>query len=71
MAAIKLGIYCHFKGNLYEVLDTAKHSETEEVYVVYRPVREGSETWIRPLAMFSEIIEREGKKIARFEYVSS
>lgn len=66
---IEKGIYKHFKGNLYEVLDVAKHSETQELFVVYKTLYGDFETWIRPLAMFDETIEREGKLVKRFELV--
>ena len=59
------GRYRHFKGGEYEVLGTARHSETEEVLVVYRPA--GSEDWwVRPLAMFTETVERDGRTVPRF-----
>ena len=66
---LKAGIYKHFKGNLYEVLDVARHSETEEEFVVYKPLDSDSGTWIRPLSMFDEIIERDGQKIKRFAFL--
>ncbi len=65
---INKGIYKHFKGNLYRVLDIARHSETEEEYVVYRAMKDDS-LWIRPLSMFDEVIERHGKTVKRFEFV--
>lgn len=59
------GRYRHFKGGEYEVLGTARHSETEEVLVVYRPA--GAEDWwVRPLAMFTETVERDGRTVPRF-----
>lgn len=61
--------YRHYKGNVYEVLDIGIHTETEERMVVYRPVT-GGETWIRPLAMFLEEVEWEGKIVPRFQMVS-
>ena len=61
------GIYKHFKGNLYEVISTAKHSETQEEYVVYKALHGERGMWIRPLTMFDETIERDGKRIKRFE----
>ncbi len=67
---IKTGRYQHFKGNYYQVLHIAKHSETEEHYVVYQPEYGDRAIWIRPLAMFDEIIEREGKTFKRFTFVS-
>jgi cyclomaltodextrinase / maltogenic alpha-amylase / neopullulanase len=65
------GIYRHFKGNLYELLEQATHSETLEEYVVYRALYGERGIWVRPLAMFSEQIERDGRIIARFEFVSA
>ena len=65
--SIPQGIYCHYKGNLYEVLHTAKHSETEETLVVYRCLYGEYGVWVRPLSMFSETVEVEGKQVPRFE----
>ncbi len=67
--AIKKGIYQHFKGQKYEVLDVATHSETGEQYVVYKALYGDFGTWIRPLEMFTEIIERDGEIKKRFSYV--
>ncbi|MGJ8672145.1 DUF1653 domain-containing protein [Rubritalea sp.] len=67
---LEKGKYRHFKGNEYEVVDTARCSETDEKFVIYRPLYDtDGELWIRPLAMFLETIEREGKVIERFEYM--
>ena len=66
---LKPGLYQHFKGNQYQVLHIAKHSETEELMVVYQPQYGDREIWVRPLAMFDEIIERDGKTIKRFAYI--
>lgn len=66
---IKIGRYRHFKGMDYAVLYTAKHSETLEEYVVYRQLYGDGEVWIRPLTMFTEVIEKDGKQIPRFEYI--
>jgi len=66
---IKKGTYQHFKGNLYQVLHIARHSETEEYMVVYHPENNEEDIWLRPLDMFDETIEREGKKIKRFNFV--
>jgi len=66
---IKLGKYRHYKGKEYEVLGVAKHSETLEDLVVYRALYGEGELWVRPLVMFSEEIEVDGKKIPRFKFV--
>ncbi len=67
--SIKKGIYKHFKGNLYNVLEVAKHSETMEEYVVYKALYGEEGIWIRPLDMFTETIVRDGKELKRFELV--
>lgn len=66
---LKKGIYRHYKGNLYEVLDTARHSETEEWMVVYKTLYGDFSTWVRPYEMFVENVEVEGRMVSRFEYV--
>ena len=66
---IKTGKYRHFKGNEYEVLYVAKHSETLEETVVYRALYGDGSVWVRPAAMWEEEIERDGKKLKRFEYI--
>lgn len=63
---IKPGKYRHFKGKEYEVLGTAKHSETLEPMVVYRALYSEGGLWVRPAAMWSEQIEREGYCGPRF-----
>lgn len=69
MQELKKGRYRHFKGNEYEVVGTAKDTETLNEYVVYRALYGEYGLWIRPLAIFCEEIEREGKRFRRFEYV--
>lgn len=66
---IKLGKYQHFKGSYYQVLHLARHSETEEHLVVYHPYDTPNDIWVRPLSMFIEKIERNGKQLQRFNYV--
>ncbi len=68
---IKTGKYRHYKGGEYRVISTAKHSETLEDLVVYKSLydNELSRLWTRPLEMFLEEIEVDGKKMPRFEYV--
>jgi len=66
---IKLGIYKHYKGNLYEVLSTGRHSESEEWMVIYRTLYDDGSIWIRPYDMFTESIEINGKNLKRFAYM--
>ncbi|MEO5535006.1 MAG: DUF1653 domain-containing protein [Pseudolysinimonas sp.] len=61
---IEPGPYRHFKGGQYEVVGTARHSETEESLVVYRAA-DGS-MWVRPEAMWREVVEHDGRTVARF-----
>jgi hypothetical protein len=65
----KLGKYRHYKGNEYEVIGVAKHSETLEELVVYRALYGEGQIWVRPLKMFTEEVEVNGKKIPRFSSV--
>lgn len=60
------GRYRHFKGNEYEVLYLARHSETLEEMVVYRALYGERGVWVRPASMWNEIIERDGKTCRRF-----
>ncbi|WP_448565281.1 DUF1653 domain-containing protein [Thalassotalea ganghwensis] len=70
MPILELGRYQHFKGSYYNVLHIAKHSETEELMVVYQPEYGERDIWVRPLSMFDEFIERDNKKIKRFTKVN-
>ncbi|MBR3948075.1 MAG: DUF1653 domain-containing protein [Clostridia bacterium] len=69
MEEIKKGRYRHFKGNEYEVIGTAKHSETLEEYVVYKALYGDSGLWVRPKEMWNETVERDGKTFKRFEFI--
>ena len=69
MDSIPRGRYRHFKGNEYEVVDVALDSETQQPVVIYRALYGERGLWVRPLAMFSEVIERNGARIRRFEYI--
>lgn len=69
MAEIKLGKYRHFKGKEYEVLGIAKHSETLEELVVYKALYDDGGIWVRPVSMWNERVERDGKTYARFTYI--
>ena len=67
--SIRPGRYRHFKGKEYEVIGIARHSETEEAMVVYRPLYTDRGLWVRPASMWNEEIEREGKTFRRFERI--
>lgn len=69
MDTVKPGRYRHFKGNEYEVLGTARHSETLEPMVVYRALYGEGGLWVRPAAMWSETVERDGYCGPRFQYI--
>jgi hypothetical protein len=64
--AIEPGRYRHYKGNDYEVIGIARHSETDEELVVYRPLYGERGLWVRPLAMFTETVEVDGETQPRF-----
>ncbi len=66
VAAIQPGRYRHFKGNEYEVIAVARHSETEEPMVVYRALYGDCGVWVRPAEMWNEQIVRDGKTYTRF-----
>lgn len=63
------GRYRHYKGHDYEVVALARHSETGEALVVYRPLYGDFGWWVRPLAMFQEQVTHEGRRVPRFSYL--
>lgn len=63
------GHYRHYKGGDYEVIGLARHSETLEALVIYRPLYNDSGMWVRPWSMFVETIEVAGRRIPRFARV--
>ena len=63
------GRYRHYKGQFYEVIGVARHSETEEELVVYRTLYGDFGLWVRPAAMFVEEVEVDGRRVKRFEHV--
>ena len=69
MNEIKIGRYRHFKGNEYEVIAIAKHSETTEDYVVYKALYGDGGMWVRPASMWNETVERDGVTHKRFTYI--
>lgn len=70
MTQLKPGRYRHYKGNEYEVIAVARHSETEEAMVVYRKLYGDRSLWVRPLAMFREDVEVNGRHVSRFEWIA-
>lgn len=65
---LRPGRYRHYKGQDYEVAFLARHSETEEVLVVYRPLYGAGEWWVRPYAMFTGTVMVDGRALPRFDY---
>lgn len=70
LPTIPLGLYRHYKGGPYEVLGTARHSETQEPMVVYRALYGTQGLWVRPAAMFTEEVQINGVWQARFAKVA-
>lgn len=69
---LKIGKYRHSKsGKEYEVLFVATHSETQEKMAVYQALYGEGLIWVRPLSMFLEIVEVEGKKVPRFIFINN
>lgn len=68
---MELGLYKHYKGNIYEVIGIAKHSETLEDMVIYKATyqSEGSNLWVRPLKMFLETVIIDGVEQKRFSKI--
>lgn len=68
---LKKGRYKHYKGGEYTVIGVAKHSETQEEFVVYRAEYGACELWIRPLGMFQESVIVNGVSTPRFLFLES
>ncbi len=72
---IETGIYEHFKGMKYEVIDVARHSETLEPMVIYKALYKGDfpegSLWVRPLSMFIEKVPVDGKQVSRFRLIET
>lgn len=69
--SIAVGKYRHYKGNDYEVIGVAKHSENESELVVYRPMYGERGLWVRPLSMFKETVDVNGQTVPRFRLIES
>ena len=67
---LEKGLYRHYKGNMYEVFMTARHSETEEWMVVYKALYGDEGMWVRPYEMFVSKVEVEGVLVDRFAFVA-
>ncbi len=68
MSELIPGLYRHYKGNNYQVIGVADHTETGETLVVYRALYGDRGLWVRPLAMFIELVEADGVQQPRFSY---
>lgn len=71
MSEITLGKYQHYKGKYYQVLGVARHSETLEEMVVYQLLYDDYSWWVRPLKMFLENVEVDGKLVPRFKFIQN
>ena len=71
METIRPGRWRHFKGNEYQVIGVAQHSETLEPLVVYRALYGDGGLWVRPAAMWLETVERNGQIVPRFTYIGA
>ena len=67
---LEAGIYQHYKGPKYRVIGVATHSETEEQLVVYQALYGEYGLWVRPLSMFTELVEVDGVTVQRFTFIS-
>ena len=68
---ISLATYRHYKGNLYEFVGFAVNSETLEDMVIYKALYGEGKTWVRPLAMWNEFVDVNGKTVKRFELIGT
>ncbi|HTM06289.1 MAG TPA: DUF1653 domain-containing protein [Patescibacteria group bacterium] len=68
---MQLGLYKHYKGNMYQLIGIARHSETSEQLAVYQALYGDFGLWVRPLSMFQETVEHAGQIMPRFAFVRS
>ena len=66
---MKLGLYQHYKGHLYQIIGVSRHTETLEELVVYQSLYGNYGLWVRLVSMFQESVEQEKKMIPRFKYI--
>lgn len=69
MNDIKLGLYKHYKGNIYKVINIGTHTETLEQMVIYQDIIHPDKIWVRPASMWNEYVEINGKTVKRFEEI--
>ena len=67
---LKIGIYEHYKGNKYEVIGVGFYSETLQEVVIYKAMYEENNLWARPLEMFLENVDVDGKMVPRFKFLN-
>ena len=65
-----LGIYKHYKGNLYQVIGFARHTETQEELAVYHSLTDKTILWARPIVIFEENVHLDGRNVPRFSHIS-
>jgi len=71
MVKLKLGRYRHYKGAEYEVIELARHSETEEWHVIYKQCYGDEAVWVRPMGMFTELVNTDLGQVDRFQYIGA
>lgn len=71
MSDLPLGLYQHYKGNFYNLIGCCRHSETEEELVVYQALYGDYGLWVRPLNLFLETVEINGKTLPRFKFIKT
>ena len=71
MSHVRRGRYRHYKGGEYTVIGVARHSETEELLVIYRPDYGERELWVRPQTMFTESVETQKGREPRFALIET
>lgn len=70
--SVRKGFYRHYKGNVYQLLGVARHSETLEEMVMYRALKDEQEYWVRPLSLFVETVHLpNGQSVPRFQYIGN
>lgn len=65
----KKGIYKHFKGNYYLVIDIGKHTDTLEEFIIYKALYDNGDIWIRPLYQFNEAVKYNNECVPRFKFI--